>query len=133
MAGVEQPPVELSTRRVLEAIAKHLGVDVGTLKGRTRTRDVATARRVAVALLRKRCNVSYRDIGVLLGRRHQTLSEIYRSTGAWPHTRELVEFVDRMMRQEAPRTRRAALDIEEEFRRAREDAGVATLPRPRPR
>lgn len=122
-----------STRRVLEAISKALGVDVGTLRSRARTVDVVAARRVAIVILRDRCGSSYRQIGTLLGRSHWNVIEVHRRARAWQPTVEFAEHVGRMMDQENPRTRRAVEDIEEVFRRAREDAGVATQPRARPR
>lgn len=125
---------EQSTRRVLEAIARHLGVGPGQLKGRDRTARVVEARWVAILLLRDRCQLSYRELGVVLGRRRQTVHRSATYASKLPGTRELVEHVDRMMRQEAPKTLRAVVDIEEVFARAREDAGApAKLTRGRPR
>ncbi len=132
MAGVEQPPV-LSTRRVLEAVARHLGTDVGTLQGRERTSDAAVARRVAIAILRERCRAPYRQIGQLLGRHHATVIQAHQRAHARGTTAELVEHVARMLDQENPRTQRAVRDVEEAFRLAREQAGLATQPRGRTR
>lgn len=124
MSGVEQQPVELSTRRVLEAISRHLGVPVVALKGRNRTAPVVAARWVAVVLLRERCRLSYRQLGLALRRDGAQVYRTHRYVTKLQGMLEVAEYVDRMMHEEAPRTARAVVDIEEEFRRAREDAGA---------
>lgn len=121
-----------STRRVLEAISKHLGVDVGTIRSRDRTAKAVGARWVAAVLLRERSQLTYRQLAVALERRVGTVHDAVRLARALPRTRELVEHVERMIAQETPRMRRAVVDVEEEFRRAREDAGVANRTRKPP-
>lgn len=129
-----------STRKVLQAIAQHLGVDVGTLRGRERTASTTLARRVAILLLRKRCGSPYRQIGALLGRSHCNVLKVHRRARSWPETLELAEQVIALMEREAQRAARAARlrtgsaqDVDDVLRKAREDAGVATEPRPRAR
>jgi hypothetical protein len=131
---VSDPP-ELSARRVLDAVGRHLGIDTGTLRGRDRTARVVGARWAAILLLRDRCRLSYRAIGKLVERHHPTVIHALRNGRAIPAVREQAELVERLLLEESPRTRRAVVDVEEAFRRAREDAGAlqANLPRPRAR
>lgn len=110
-----------STRRVLEAIARHLGTDVGTLRGRERTAKVAGDRAVVIVILRQR-GLSYRALGSALRRDVAQVFRTHRYAIALPHTRELAEHVDRMLQpaQAAHRT-----DYEAELARSREAAGCA--------
>jgi hypothetical protein len=125
---------DVSTRRVLEAISRHLGIDVGTIRGRDRTAKVVGARAVAIILLRQR-GLSYRALGDALRRDVGQVFRTHRYALGIPQARAIVEFVDRMILQEAPRTRRAVVDVEAEFARAREEAGAppAKSTRERPR
>lgn len=124
---------EQSTRRVLEAIARHLGVDVGQLRGRDRTARVVGARWVAAVLLRERCGMSYPKIGQTLSRSWSSVHDAIRLARTYPRTRELVETVERALIEEQPATRRAVLDIEEHFRELRESRPVANRKPPDPR
>lgn len=121
---------EVSTRRVFEAIARHLGVDVGQLRGRDRTARVVGARWVAAVLLRERCRLSYPQIGQELERSWSTVHDAVRLARRNPMTRSMVESVERGLVAEAPATQRAVFDIEEHFRLVRE--GVLANRKPDP-
>ena len=121
MAGVEQPP-EISTRRVLEAIARHLGTDVSTLRrpNREQEPEVREFRRAALVVLRERYRLSYHAIARLLGRtKKQVVHESYWIVRKLPRTRALVAELEHRLEAQPPRDER---DVEAEFRRAREAA-----------
>jgi hypothetical protein len=122
MAALVQPG-ELSPRRLLAKIARELELDVGTLRGRDRTMEVVDARAVAVLLLRERCRLSYPAIGREIARRHTTAMRALARVRAYPRVRDLAVRVCVALDYDAT-SKRAVVDIEAEFRRAREDAGA---------
>ena len=131
MAGVEQPPVEISTRRVLEAIARHLGTDVGTLRRPNREQDphIRECRRAALVILRERYRLSYHAIARLLGRtKKQIVHESYWIVRKLPRTRELVSALEQHLEAQPTRTE---VDVEAELRRAREAASGLAPAAPR--
>jgi hypothetical protein len=119
MATLEQPG-ELSPRRVLAEIARHLELDVDTLRSRARTMDVVDARAVAVLLLRERYSLSYPAIGRELARRHTTAMRALARARSHPRTQRLVEHVAAGL--DGRPTTRPLVDVEAVLRRAREDA-----------
>ena len=83
---------------MLALVAAHFGLTVATLKGRSRTKDVANARQVAMYLLRAENDLSLPAIGELLGGRdHSTVrhgvdkitQDLERDEGLRRHIHEL--------------------------------------------
>jgi len=65
---------ELSPDQILEEIACYFDLEVSQLKGRSRKRDIARPRQIAMYLIRKETNFSLPQIGDLLGGRdHSTI------------------------------------------------------------
>lgn len=121
---------QLSPRRLLVDVASVLELDVGTLRGRDRTADVVDARSVAALLLRERCGLSFPAIGRELARRHTTAMRALARVRS--RTRALADHVALVLDSRPPT--RPALDVDELFRRAREDAGApASAQRDAPR
>lgn len=61
-----------STAYVLDAVAQYFDVTVLDMKHRSRMRSIAIARNLACFLLRKHTQLSYSQIGELLGNRDHT-------------------------------------------------------------
>jgi chromosomal replication initiator protein len=61
-----EPPV------ILAAVARHFGVSVEDLQGRSRQKEIVAPRHLAMYLLREDARLSYPQIGVLLGGRDHT-------------------------------------------------------------
>jgi chromosomal replication initiator protein len=65
----ELPPVE-----IIERVAHHFGLEASQLKGRSRKRDVARPRQIAMYLIREETDASLPEIGEMLdGRDHSTI------------------------------------------------------------
>jgi chromosomal replication initiator protein len=65
----EVPPSE-----IIERVAHHFGLEVSQLKGRSRKRDIARPRQIAMYLIRKETEASLPEIGEILdGRDHSTI------------------------------------------------------------
>jgi len=65
---------ELSPGQIVEGVARHFALEVSQIKGRSRKRDIARPRQVAMYLIRKETNASLPEIGDLLGGRdHSTV------------------------------------------------------------
>jgi chromosomal replication initiator protein len=63
---------EVNPQQIIEATGKVFGVSLETLEGRGRTAEVALPRQVAMYLLREEANLSFPQIGTLLGGRDHT-------------------------------------------------------------
>ncbi|MGD2178616.1 MAG: DnaA/Hda family protein, partial [Anaerolineae bacterium] len=65
---------ELPPSEIIERVAHHFGLDVDQLKGRSRKRDVARPRQIAMYLIREETEASLPQIGEILdGRDHSTI------------------------------------------------------------
>jgi len=65
---------ELSPDEIIEQVARHFGLDPRQVRGRSRKRDVARPRQVAMYLIREETDASLPQIGDLLdGRDHSTI------------------------------------------------------------
>ena len=80
--------------QVLEAVASVFGLSTDDLCGRSRTRDVALPRQVAMYLMREEANASLPQIGEVLGGRDHT-TVMY----ACEKVADLIERDDRLRRQ----------------------------------
>ena len=65
---------ELAPSEIIDRVADHFGLNVGQVKGRSRKRDIARPRQVAMYLIREETDASLPQIGELLdGRDHSTI------------------------------------------------------------
>jgi chromosomal replication initiator protein len=62
----------LESSQVLEVVASEFGISMDELLGRSRSRDVALPRQVAMYLMREEANASLPQIGEALGGRDHT-------------------------------------------------------------
>ena len=62
----------ITPEMILNAVSEHYGVDIRTLQGRGRSRNIVIPRHVAMYLLREETDCSLIDIGNLLGGRDHT-------------------------------------------------------------
>jgi chromosomal replication initiator protein len=70
MSGSE--PVSVTVDRILECVSRHYGVTVEDLKGRSRARDIANTRHIAIYLVRNLTGMSLPAIGQIFGKRDHT-------------------------------------------------------------
>ncbi len=84
----------LETSHVLEAVAGVFGISSEDLTGRSRTRDVALPRQVAMYIMREEANISLPQIGEALGGRDHT-TVMY----ACEKVADMIERDDRLRRQ----------------------------------
>lgn len=63
---------KLTEQQIVEAVAKHFGVEVAAFEGKSRSRAIARPRQVAMYLLREEVGASLPQIGALLGGRDHT-------------------------------------------------------------
>ncbi|MBI4926503.1 MAG: chromosomal replication initiator protein DnaA [Anaerolineae bacterium] len=84
----------LETVQVIDAVASVFGVSADDLTGRSRTRDVALPRQVAMYLMREEVNASLPQIGEALGGRDHT-TVMY----ACEKVADMIERDDRLRRQ----------------------------------
>jgi chromosomal replication initiator protein len=95
-------PVSADPEQVLGAVSRFLGVPRPALEGRRRDKKTATARQIAMYLLREELHLSYSDIGRLLGSRdHSTVTHAVNKIGGDINA--------------IPGLRQAILDIKEEL------------------
>ena len=71
MSGSE--PVSVTVDRILECVSRHYGIPVEDIKGRARTRDIASTRHIAIYLIRSLTGMSLPAIGKVFGRDHTTI------------------------------------------------------------
>jgi len=65
---------ELGPEEIIDRVAQHFGLDTNQVKGRSRKRDIARPRQVAMYLIREETDASLPQIGDLLdGRDHSTI------------------------------------------------------------
>jgi len=64
---IKEPSNSISPDAIQDAVARHFGIKVSDLKGRDRSRRVSLPRQITMYLIRKYCEKSYPDIGILLG------------------------------------------------------------------
>ena len=65
---------ELAPDEIIERVARYFGLDVSQVKGRSRKRDIARPRQVAMYLIREETDASLPQIGDILdGRDHSTI------------------------------------------------------------
>lgn len=65
---------ELAPQAIIDHVAHHFGLEASQVKGRSRKRDIARPRQVAMYLIREETNASLPQIGELLdGRDHSTI------------------------------------------------------------
>ena len=87
--------VDEVAERVLAAVAAEFGIDVEMLHSRTRRQPIATARQVAIYILRNTTDLTLTEIGDLVGRHHATVIHAIRSMeGRRRYERDLDERID---------------------------------------
>ena len=74
---VGDPMPVVTPEKILEAVGEKYDVPVADLKSRKRTQKIASARHVAVYLIRKLTNLEYTKIGEIFGRDHSTIMNSY--------------------------------------------------------
>ena len=65
-------PTSVLVERILTTVGEKYGVSVEDLKSKTKTASVANARHIAIYLIRKETNMSFKDIGKIFGGRDHT-------------------------------------------------------------
>ncbi|MBQ7500009.1 MAG: chromosomal replication initiator protein DnaA [Clostridia bacterium] len=71
------PIPKVTPEKILEAVAEKYGVTVQDIKSRKRTQKIASARHIAVYIIRKLTNLEFTKIGEILGRDHSTILNSY--------------------------------------------------------
>lgn len=66
-------PTDAMIERVLNAVSKHYGVDVESLKSKKKTDTIAKARHVAIYLIRNLTSLTLKEIGGIFDRNHATV------------------------------------------------------------
>ena len=66
-------PVSVTVDRILECVSRHYGISIEDLKGRSRTRDIANTRHIAIYLIRNLTGMSLPAIGQIFKRDHTTI------------------------------------------------------------
>ncbi|MEW6057583.1 MAG: chromosomal replication initiator protein DnaA [Bdellovibrionota bacterium] len=64
---IKEPSNTITPDAIQDAVARHFAIKVSDLKSRERSRRVSLPRQIAMYLIRKYCDKSYPDIGILLG------------------------------------------------------------------
>ena len=65
-------PTSVLVERILTTVGEKYGVSIEDLKSKTKTASVANARHIAIYLIRKETNMSFKDIGKIFGGRDHT-------------------------------------------------------------
>lgn len=95
---IKEPSASITVDAIQDAVSRHFSIKVSDLKSKERSRRVALPRQIAMYLIRKYCNKSYPDIGILLGGKdHSTIlhgvktiaSEIERDPDLRRHVEEI--------------------------------------------
>ncbi len=66
-------PLDILIDRIISTVAKYYGVEVEDLKSKKKTDAIANARQVAMYIIRKLTDKSYKDIGKIFSRDHSTV------------------------------------------------------------
>jgi chromosomal replication initiation ATPase DnaA len=66
--------------QILTAIAQANNVTVDQIKGRSRKREIADARKMAMAMLRKMTGMSLNAVGAYMGKDHATVNHHAKNT-----------------------------------------------------
>jgi len=64
---------QLTAEQILEKVAQHFDLKIAALQGRSRSRDIARPRQIAMYLIREEVGASLPQIGDMLGRDHTTV------------------------------------------------------------
>lgn len=95
---IKEPSASITADAIQDAVARHFQIKVSDIKGRERSRRVALPRQITMYLIRKYCEKSYPDIGIILGGKdHSTVlhgvkniaSEIERDPDIRRHVEEI--------------------------------------------
>lgn len=71
---LKEPSTSISSDAIQEAVASHFSIKVSDIRGKERSRRVALPRQITMYLIRKYCEKSYPDIGIILGGKdHSTI------------------------------------------------------------
>lgn len=66
-------PVAVTVDKIIERVAKKYGITPEDIKGRKRTREIATPRHIAIYIIRKMTDLSLPAIGKTMNRDHTTI------------------------------------------------------------
>ncbi|MBR2929998.1 MAG: chromosomal replication initiator protein DnaA [Clostridia bacterium] len=66
-------PTDAMIEKILNAVSKHYGIDVESLKSKQKTDSIAKARHVAIYLLRTMTSLTLKEIGGIFDRNHSTV------------------------------------------------------------
>jgi len=66
-------PISVTVDRIVEKVSRKYGISVEDIKSRKRTKDIASARHIAIYLIRKMTDMSLPAIGKYMGRDHSTI------------------------------------------------------------
>lgn len=70
-------PANVMVARILSAVCQYYGVPEESLKSKKKTENIANARHVAIYLIRKNTDKSFKEIGDIFGRDHSTVMSSY--------------------------------------------------------
>lgn len=71
---IKEPSSSITTDAIQDAVARHFSIRVSDLKSKERSQRVALPRQITMYLIRKYCDKSFPDIGIILGGKdHSTI------------------------------------------------------------
>ena len=66
-------PVDILIDKIISTVGKYYGVSVEDLKSKKKTDTIANARHIAIYVIRKLTEKSYKEIGQIFSRDHSTI------------------------------------------------------------
>ena len=66
-------PVDILINKIISTVAKYYGVSVDEIKSKKKTDAVVNARHIAIYIIRKLTDKSFKDIGSIFSRDHTTV------------------------------------------------------------
>ena len=66
-------PISVTVDRIVDKVSRKYGISVEDIKSRKRTKDIASARHIAIYLIRRLTDMSLPAIGKYMGRDHSTI------------------------------------------------------------
>ena len=66
-------PVDILIDKIISTVAKYYGVSVDDIKSKKKTEDIANARHIAIYIIRKLTDKSFKEIGNIFSRDHSTV------------------------------------------------------------
>src|SRR3989344_3761197 len=85
----EKPKKYIPPQEIIEAVAVHFGLKVAHIKGKRRTKDLATARHIAMYIMRIDFEIPLAEVGKIFGGRdHTTVMHAVEKINELTHTSE---------------------------------------------